>query len=169
MHNKDTDTKKRYSILAVPLFCLKRRIPVLLLVLFPKIPGKSGKMFHNMGVPGDLFRQPSTGKRRTQSAKRHLMLHSTSVNGAAAGLLPLFAVPIGFDASLAKTIPLFSAAGAAFAAGGKRVPVDRIFAHSPNPLLILTTKSCTLVTMVFTPRLPRSRSLLTENSDTSTL
>ena len=37
-----------------------------------------------------------------------------------------------------------------------------------TPLRTLTTKSCTLVTMVRTDRLPRSRSLFTANSDTST-
>lgn len=37
-----------------------------------------------------------------------------------------------------------------------------------KPLATLTTKSWTLVTMVLTAKLPRSRSLLTANSETST-
>ena len=37
-----------------------------------------------------------------------------------------------------------------------------------TPLRTLTTKSCTLVTMVRTDRLPRSRSLFTANSEMST-
>lgn len=47
-----------------------------------------------------------------------------------------------------------------------RLP-SRLFGYS-TPLQTLTTKSCTLVTMVRTDRLPRSRSLFTANSDTST-
>lgn len=47
-----------------------------------------------------------------------------------------------------------------------RLP-SRLCGYS-TPLQTLTTKSCTLVTMVRTDRLPRSRSLFTANSDTST-
>ena len=138
-------------------------------VLIPVTAGKAGQFFYDMGIPDGCFQKPFTGKIRANPAKRNAVPQTAPEDRAAAGLFPFFAFSAGFDAAFAKAILLFWAAGTTLSAGGDGTKIDLFVHYSPNPLLILTTKSCTLVTIVFTPRLPRSRSLFTENSEISTL
>ena len=59
--------------------------------------------------------------------------------------------------------------GAEWEPGLNSLKKRRNRAYRPRPLLTFTTKSCTFVTILFAERLPRSPSLLTANSETSTL
>lgn len=74
----------------------------------------------------DFLCQVFARKFAAQAAELHAVLPGATVNGASAGVRPLLAVTVGFNAALAQAVGLLSAAGAAFATSRDGCKVDLV-------------------------------------------